>query len=96
MATEGARSNGERLVQLAGEYDLARRDEVAAQFGALDGSAVRIDFSEVTYIDSTILHELAQLRVRDEQRSITLTGVNSHIRHIFDIVKFDELFDIKD
>jgi anti-anti-sigma factor len=86
----------ESMIRLNGEYDLARKAEVAAQFAALDSRPVCIDFSEVTYIDSTILRELAELRLRDEQRPITFVGVNSHVRHIFDVVKFDELFDITD
>lgn len=84
------------VVRLVGEYDVARREEVAAQFRAVDGAPLRIDFSEVTYIDSTILHELAQLRLRDEHRPISLTGVNRQIKRIFDIVKFGELFEITD
>jgi anti-anti-sigma factor len=86
----------ETVIRLVGEYDLARKDEVVAQFAALDSNPVCIDFSDVTYIDSTILRELAQLRLDDERRSITLTGVNPHVRHIFNVVNFDELFDITD
>jgi anti-anti-sigma factor len=82
------------ILRLEGEYDLARRGEVSAQFASLDGNAVCIDFSEVTYIDSTILRELAELRLRDQKRAITLIGVNAHIRHIFDVVNFNELFNI--
>jgi len=92
----GELQGGETILRLEGEYDLVRKGEVAAQLAALDGNPVCIDFSEVTYIDSTILRELAELRLRDEQRSITLIGVNSHIRHIFDVVNFGELFDITD
>lgn len=86
----------ETILRLEGEYDLARKGEVSAQFAALDGDAVCIDFSDVTYIDSTILRELAELRLRDRERSITLIGVNAHIRHVFKVVNFDELFDIAD
>ena len=80
-------------MKLAGDYDLARREEVAALFGSLDGNApVVLDFTEVTYIDSTILRELAMLRLRDEARSITVKGARPEILHVLRIVNFHTLF----
>jgi anti-anti-sigma regulatory factor len=55
---------------------------------------VQIDLSEVTYIDSTILHELAILRQRQNGHSIKLVGASSQIERILRIVDFDKLFDI--
>jgi hypothetical protein len=49
-----------RVLRLAGEYDLTRKNEIVELFATLDGdSSVQIDLSDVTYIDSTILRELA-------------------------------------
>lgn len=82
-------------VSLDGEYDLTRKDEIAALFDSLDGDgAVLIDLSNVTYLDSTVLHELARLRTRNEGRTISLAGANEHIRRIFRVVGFEALFDI--
>lgn len=84
-------------IALDGEYDLSRKDEVAELFKTLDGDgALVIDLTNVTYIDSTVLHELAALRLRWADRSITLEGVNQHIRRVFDVVNFDQIFEIVD
>src|SRR5579871_3091529 len=50
-------------VELSGEYDLARKQEVAALFAAVNGKAsITIDMREVTYVDSTFLNELVRMR----------------------------------
>lgn len=82
-------------VTLKGEYDLARLSEIAALFDSLDDDgSVLIDLAEVTYLDSTVLKELARLRLRDENRVISLAGANSNIRRLLKIVGFEEIFDI--
>jgi len=83
-----------QIIRLQGEYDLTRRDELAALFGSLGEGALVIDMSGVTYVDSSALSELAALRSRSAERQISLVGVNDHIRRIFDIVSFHQIFDI--
>lgn len=83
-------------LSLEGEYDLARRDEIARLFDLLDGDGAVIDLTNVTYLDSTILNELARLRRHGADRSVLLTGANAHIRRLFKVVRFDEVFDIAD
>src|ERR1700684_4096463 len=86
---------GTRRLQLEGEYDLADKDTLAALFGALtpDGAVV-IDMTNVTYIDSTFLHQIDALRLRLKKHRVTLLGVNKHTRHLLHIVNFDHLFQI--
>ena len=92
--SEGLPPSRSRL-RLEGEYDLTRRDEVAALFNALDGDGdVVIDMTNVTYLDSTVLRELASLRLRNANRAITLMGLSPHIRHILTVVDFDKIFKI--
>jgi anti-anti-sigma factor len=82
-------------VLLEGEYDLARQDEVARLFASLDGDdPIIIDVARVTYIDSTILKELGKLHLRSAGRTITLAGPSDHLRHVLEIVGFDQIFDI--
>lgn len=84
-----------RLIKLGGEYDISRKAEIAGLFGGIDGqSSLAIDMTAVTYIDATFLGLLATLRLRNKARSITLAGVNKHIRRVLKIVKFDKLFDV--
>jgi anti-anti-sigma factor len=83
------------VLRLTGEYDLTRKNEIAELFATVDGeSSVQIDLSEVTYIDSTILRELAMLRQRQNGHPIKLVGASSQIERVLRIVDFDKLFDI--
>lgn len=87
------RSHAHRRVELDGEYDLSRKDEVASLFARLVPDApASIDMSRVTYIDSTFLRELALLHFRFKDFPVTLINVCPNVRRILDIVKFDRLF----
>jgi len=82
-------------VTLDGEYDLTRKEEIAVLFAALDISEpVHVDLTNVTYMDSTVLHELAALRLRCDD--ITLAGPSDNIRRILHLTHLDKLFHITD
>jgi anti-anti-sigma factor len=91
------RSQTLRRVALDGEYDLSRKEEVASLFARLvpDGPAV-VDMSNVTYIDSTFLHQLALLHFRFKDFPVTLVNVRPNVKRILAIVKFDRLFRFAD
>ncbi len=85
----------ERRIELDGEYDLSRKGELIELFASLDGEdSIVFDMTKVSYIDSTILHELSVLRARHADREITLTGANSNVRRILHLVSFERLFGI--
>jgi anti-anti-sigma factor len=86
-----------RRIELDGEYDFSRKEELGLLFGALpaDGPAV-IELSRVTYVDSTFLNELVGLHSRLKAHGVTLVGPNSGIRRVLGIVGFDQLFRIAD
>jgi anti-anti-sigma factor len=85
------------LLRLQGEYDLTRKDEIATLFESIDsGEPLAIDMTGVTYIDSTMLSELARLRLRQKHRTITLAGANAHVRRVLAIAKFDKIFHVTD
>ena len=86
---------GEQCVKLEGEYDLLRQAEVAEIFTSLAPlKQLTLDFSAVTYVDSTFLGELARLHQRLPGCRISLTGANTNLKKIFDLVGFDQLFTI--
>jgi anti-anti-sigma factor len=87
------RSQSLRRIALDGEYDLSRKEEVVSLFARLapDGPAA-VDMSNVSYIDSTFLHQLALLHFRFKDHSVTLINVQPNVKRILDLVKFDRLF----
>jgi anti-anti-sigma factor len=88
-------TGGEPRVKLEGEYDLLRQAEVDAIFASLPAlEQLILDFSAVTYVDSTFLGQLARLHQRLPGCRISLTGANKNLKKIFDLVGFDRLFTI--
>jgi anti-anti-sigma factor len=88
-------TGGEPRVKLEGEYDLLRQAEVDAIFASLPAlEQLILDFSAVTYVDSTFLGQLARLHQRLPGCRISLTGANKNLKKIFDLVGFDRLFAI--
>ncbi|MGA9944159.1 MAG: STAS domain-containing protein [Candidatus Cybelea sp.] len=85
----------EICVELSGEYDLSRKQELALLFESLEGNdPVVIDLAKVSYLDSTMLNELSIFRSRNPERQIALRGANQNIRRILRLVNFDSLFNV--
>ena len=83
-----------RRIALDGEYDIARKDEIAKAFAGLDGEdAVIVDLSKVTYLDSAGLRELALLRLKNLDRYIALVGANQNLRRLLKIAGFERIID---
>lgn len=81
-------------ITLEGEYDLSRKDEIAKVFATVEGqSAVVVDVAKVTYLDSTILRELALMRLKQRDRQITLVGANENLRRLLKIAGLDRILD---
>jgi anti-anti-sigma factor len=78
-------------VRLAGELDLSNVSSLRAKFAAIDGPAI-VDLSEVTYLDSTALNELAVLRRR--VGTVALVVGSPNIRRTLEIVGFTTSFRI--
>ncbi len=84
-------------IELAGELDLSRKDELKRLFDPLEKDGpLTIDLRRVTYADSTLLHLLASLALRFQEVPITLLGATPALRRLFEIVQFDKLFQIAD
>lgn len=83
-----------RRIELEGEYDLARKEEIVKEFASLDGEpAVVVDLTKVTYLDSTLISEIGLLRVKRLDRHITLVGANENIRRVLKIAGLDRIID---
>lgn len=80
-------------VQLSGEYDIARREELTSLFRSItqDGP-LTIDMTDVSYVDSTFLAELAAMRFRLNGSPVTLVGVQPNIARVLQLTKLDRFF----
>lgn len=78
-------------VRLAGELDLSNVSSLRAKLASIDGPAV-VDLSDVTYLDSTALNELAVLRRR--VGNVALVVGSPNIRRTLEIVGFGRSFRI--
>lgn len=84
-------------VELYGEYDLSRKEELADALASLSGEKpVVLDLTRVSYVDSSFLNELGMLRARLAESAITLHGVSPQLRRVLSLMRFDTLFDIVD
>jgi anti-anti-sigma factor len=83
----------EHRIELTGEYDIARKPELAAMLAAVTNACpVAIDMSRVSFVDSTFLGELAKMRLRHVESPVTLIGVPPHVARVFRLAKLDRFF----
>ena len=82
-------------VSLHGRFDAAQVEAAARVLNQIDGSCV-IDFDDLSYISSAGLGLLfaTQRRLVDGGATLTLINLNAHIREIFDIAGFDQIFEM--
>jgi anti-anti-sigma factor len=83
-----------------GEYDLACKGQLRAELERLaDITNVVLDFSGVTYMDSTTLTELIRLhRLRAENlhERETIVLKHKHIKKLFDMLELKKVFRLVD
>ena len=86
--------NGEVL--LAGRLDASQVERVREELKTLTKSCT-VDFTELDYISSAGMGVLlgTQKRLADSGQSLTLVNLNRHIREIFRIAGFDNVFSIE-
>jgi len=80
-------------IELSGEYDLARKQELAEVFSSItNGDPVAIDMRQVTYVDSAFLSELIGMRLRRNELPVTLVGVRPNVARVFRLTNLDRFF----
>ena len=87
-------TNGEIL--LSGRLDASQVEKVRDQLKSVTTSCT-VDFTSLEYISSAGLGVLlgTQKRLADSGQSLTLVNLNRHIREIFRIAGFDNVFSIE-
>jgi anti-anti-sigma factor len=92
------------VIELEGEWDIARRDELAATvdktLAACDASAaIVVDLRPATFIDSSALSVLVNLynRLRgDERKLITLCPTDGAVRRTIDLLELGDRLGVLD
>ncbi len=81
-----------------GEYDLSSKQQLRAAFDSLSGaSRVALDFSDVTYVDTTVIAELVRLhkvRADNNLEREVLVMRNPNLVRLFDITHLSSAFRI--
>lgn len=87
------------VIKLDGDFDLFDYDRLRDAF-AIPSSAnlVAIDLRTTSYVDSSVLKCLVELRRRtiDRGAQFVLVGLMPSVKRILEICHFDELFDIRE
>ena len=83
-------------IALHGEWDLARVGELRTELsGHLDAGrrVMHVDLGGVTFLDSTMLGELASAsdRCRSESGLLILTNVPPHVRRVIELAGLDAM-----
>ena len=82
-------------ISLNGRLDASQVDCARKVFDQVEESC-RVDFADLTYISSAGLGLLfgTQKRLVDNSGGLTLVNLSAHIREIFQIAGFDNIFEI--
>ena len=83
--------NGERWIHLEGELDYLTCEELAPAFHRTTGegpATVVVDMSAITFVASHGMGILLQAHkhLREQGRSLFVSGLSSHIRRVFETV----------
>jgi anti-anti-sigma factor len=82
------------------EYDIATSDDFAKELEpACTAATAIVDMSGVTYMDSTCLSKLAAMRMQRVERGLPIARIviaTHSVRHLFSIVRFDEVWPLYD
>jgi len=83
-------------VRLAGRFDATQVERVRGELEGLSVSTT-VDFGELDYISSAGLGVLlsVQKRLSQSGQKLKLINLNSHIREVFRIAGFDQIFMIE-
>ena len=84
-------------IELEGEYDLSRLEELREALAHIDGNGpVILDLRSVDYADSTFLHELGRLKTKYPDCPMIVYGASSRMKKLLSLVDFDKLFTISE
>jgi anti-anti-sigma factor len=78
------------------EYDIFSAPELEAELSSLQPGTAVIDFTGVTYIDSSaltlLIATLKRMREREVQSTMVLRNLNPSVRRLFELTNLTEFF----
>ena len=88
--------SGEKTVALVGRLDASNEDKASAVLDRLEESTT-LDFSELRYLASAGLGTLlrTQKRLMASGHGLKIVHMNPHIREIFEMAGFHQIFEIE-
>jgi len=96
MRVKNGRSSGTVVMVFNGEYDIASKHQIRTAFDAVSKyPRVALDFSDVTYIDSSIIHELVRLhntRAAGALERETIVVRSENLLRIFELLNLASFF----
>lgn len=98
MAAKVERDGGIARIVLSGDFDFATQANLAAAMEEAlelpDVTEIQVDMTGATFVDSSFIRALLKLQenARLAQRSLSIWNCNEHVREIFVIGGFDQVF----
>jgi anti-anti-sigma factor len=101
MILQEEKNDGAAICHLKGEIDINTAPQLRKSFDELirrNEKKVLLDFSAVTYIDSSGLATLIEMyqRLKKIQGQMRFCGMSESVKNIFEITKLYKLFEIFD
>lgn len=93
-------SGKDATILLSGRFDFNTHRDFRNAYEPLVSNAelecVKVDFSEVSYLDSSALGMLLMLRekLQSAGKLVALVGVTGNVKQVLDIANFSKLFEI--
>lgn len=87
------------VIKLEGEFDFSDYDRLREAFSIpSSANVVAVDLRSTSYVDSSVLKCLVELRRRtlDRGARLLLAGLTPSVKRIFDVCHFRELFEIRE
>jgi anti-anti-sigma factor len=87
-----------RVLLQHAEYDFSSSDRLDVELSVLHSGAAVVDFSNVTFLDSSALTRLIgtlkRMQATDANSSMALVNLRPPIRRLFELTSLDRLFSI--
>lgn len=101
LQIETRQVQGAAIVILRGEIDLHSSPplrKVLLEYVERKAARVIVDLTEVTYVDSSGVGTLVELKRKlDRQRGqVTLVGVQPRVKSVFEITQLDKFFEMRE